>query len=701
MYRMLLGTGLLLCGLFQQEAILRAQEPAFISGDEAVRFEQAPGFFHYAALCRTATEFSAAMHPARLPRESTESAVCWYVKATKMRNDSGKVDGSPMVDGKLVISAHHVRFIPHDPQLADLYVDFHPEETELIHHPGQVFAALGTTKILVAFRFSKLCPTCAPGTPIPAGTNPALLDQEFQLILDGIKHFDSSYHRIYALSAKIRVEVRAQNQPGTNDVPEAMRLYSDVNRQLAEVCPEPAKACIRSYAVYQTCIADHGGAKCGATPNCSAACPVAPSQVQNFKARACVQLDQQGASLIPDWTEVVRRKDAASVPLRPLPPGVLDIQFTSGPNAPAGVGCSVQASYIRASNPGVEVAGSAGSAAAIRAAKPIAVPAAKANTTAATTANIVSPPKPSAPSSERHTTVAAAAPGTATARPSVVPPAKPSAAAAAKPSTASAAKPAPVPAERPSTMASAKPSTATAGTVAATKPSPASTAKPAPVPAARPGTMDTSKPSAVPGDSPKPSTLAKASAIPAGKLGVTPPVRTDTGPVKSAVAGAKPSAAPLGPVKTAIPGGKSSAFPVAQSAATPATQSAATPATQSADPPVAPTEKKATTTLKIAPGTAEGMLLKKVPPKYPLEAKVARTTGTVTLNVTITKIGTVSAVEVESGPDLLQSAAVDAVKQWQFRPFSLLGEPVEFETTVHVMFGAGSPAPRAQAQGHP
>jgi protein TonB len=94
------------------------------------------------------------------------------------------------------------------------------------------------------------------------------------------------------------------------------------------------------------------------------------------------------------------------------------------------------------------------------------------------------------------------------------------------------------------------------------------------------------------------------------------------------------------------------------------------------------------------------MLLKKVPPKYPLEAKVARTTGTVTLNVTITKTGTVSAVEVESGPELLQSAAVDAVKQWEFRPFSLLGEPVEFETTVHVMFGAGAAAPRVQAQGH-
>jgi protein TonB len=106
-------------------------------------------------------------------------------------------------------------------------------------------------------------------------------------------------------------------------------------------------------------------------------------------------------------------------------------------------------------------------------------------------------------------------------------------------------------------------------------------------------------------------------------------------------------------------------------------------------------------TLKIAPGTAEGLLVKKVPPTYPLEAKVARVQGTVTLNVTISKSGAVTAVDVVSGPDLLQSAAVDAVKQWEFRPFSLVGEPVEFETTVHVVFGVGGPPQRVQAQGHP
>ncbi len=393
------------------------------------------------------------------------------------------------------ISAHHVRFIPHDPKLADLYVDFHPEETELLHHPGQAFGALGTTKILVAFRFSKLCLTCAPGTPIPAGINPALLDQEFQLVQDGIKHFDSSYRRMYLVSAKIRVEVRAQNQPGGSDVPDAMRLYSDLNRQLAEVCPEPARSCIRSYAVYQACIADHGGAKCGAEPNCSAACPVSMSQVQNLKARACVQLDQQGASLIPDWTDVVRRKNAGGVPLRPLPPGVLEVQFTSGPNPPAGLGCSVKRPTfelrtlelrwrVRRAQPEQSTPRNPSS---FRPREPTPAP----------------PATPSATPAERHTTGAAATPG-------VVATAKPSSVAPAKPSTPSVAKPAPVPAERSSTVASAKPAAAAPGAVASRQAEHCLRAKPAPVPAEKPSTVASADPS--PAIPTKPSSRSRGEA---------------------------------------------------------------------------------------------------------------------------------------------------------------------------------------------
>ena len=93
------------------------------------------------------------------------------------------------------------------------------------------------------------------------------------------------------------------------------------------------------------------------------------------------------------------------------------------------------------------------------------------------------------------------------------------------------------------------------------------------------------------------------------------------------------------------------------------------------------------------------MLVKKVPPVYPLPAKVARVQGTVVLSATISKTGEIAAVDVVSGPPLLQSAAVDAVKQWQYKPFSVDGQPVEVETTIHVVFGEGfSPARASTAR---
>jgi protein TonB len=114
--------------------------------------------------------------------------------------------------------------------------------------------------------------------------------------------------------------------------------------------------------------------------------------------------------------------------------------------------------------------------------------------------------------------------------------------------------------------------------------------------------------------------------------------------------------------------------------------SSATPAT----PPAAPAQKAGRNALRISRETAVGMLVKKVSPEYPLEAKVARVQGTVVLNATISTTGEVSSVDVVSGPPLLQSAATNAVKQWQYKPFSFNGQPVEVETTIHVVFGEGS-----------
>ena len=103
--------------------------------------------------------------------------------------------------------------------------------------------------------------------------------------------------------------------------------------------------------------------------------------------------------------------------------------------------------------------------------------------------------------------------------------------------------------------------------------------------------------------------------------------------------------------------------------------------------------------VKIGSGAADGLLVKKVPPDYPLEAKLVRLEGTVVLRAVIDKAGEVSEVNAVSGPPLLESAAVDAVKHWRYRPYSLNGQPVDVETTIAVVFAldGSHPANRAQS----
>ena len=80
------------------------------------------------------------------------------------------------------------------------------------------------------------------------------------------------------------------------------------------------------------------------------------------------------------------------------------------------------------------------------------------------------------------------------------------------------------------------------------------------------------------------------------------------------------------------------------------------------------------------------MLIQKTIPVYPPIAKATRTQGTVELQATISKSGTIENLRVISGSPMLQQAALDAVQQWIYRPYLLNGQPVEVETTVNVVF---------------
>jgi protein TonB len=82
----------------------------------------------------------------------------------------------------------------------------------------------------------------------------------------------------------------------------------------------------------------------------------------------------------------------------------------------------------------------------------------------------------------------------------------------------------------------------------------------------------------------------------------------------------------------------------------------------------------------------EGLLLSKVIPIYPAIARAARIEGTVILQATISKTGTIENLRVVSGPQMLSQSAMDAVAQWRYRPYLLNGQPVEVETSINVVF---------------
>jgi protein TonB len=93
--------------------------------------------------------------------------------------------------------------------------------------------------------------------------------------------------------------------------------------------------------------------------------------------------------------------------------------------------------------------------------------------------------------------------------------------------------------------------------------------------------------------------------------------------------------------------------------------------------------------LSISSGVMQGNLLEKTVPQYPAIAKAARIQGTVVLQATISKAGSIENLRVVSGPPMLQQAAMDAVRSWRYKPYLLNGDPVEVETTVNVVFNLG------------
>lgn len=80
------------------------------------------------------------------------------------------------------------------------------------------------------------------------------------------------------------------------------------------------------------------------------------------------------------------------------------------------------------------------------------------------------------------------------------------------------------------------------------------------------------------------------------------------------------------------------------------------------------------------------LILNKVQPEYPKEARKKRIQGTVVLRGVISDRGDVTELSIISGDPMLTQAAIDAVKQWKYKPYLLNGNPVEVETQFQVNF---------------
>jgi TonB family protein len=103
-------------------------------------------------------------------------------------------------------------------------------------------------------------------------------------------------------------------------------------------------------------------------------------------------------------------------------------------------------------------------------------------------------------------------------------------------------------------------------------------------------------------------------------------------------------------------------------------------------PPATLEPPKVPTGVRVSSGVSTGLLIKKVQPVYPPEARYAHIQGSVVMRAVINRTGDIADLEVMSGPIELVVSAVNAVRKWKYRPYLLKGEPVAVETQIVVNY---------------
>jgi len=89
---------------------------------------------------------------------------------------------------------------------------------------------------------------------------------------------------------------------------------------------------------------------------------------------------------------------------------------------------------------------------------------------------------------------------------------------------------------------------------------------------------------------------------------------------------------------------------------------------------------------KLPPTEARKLLISKKDPIYPPMARAAHVTGSVKVTIHVSSTGVVEGMAIIDGPEMLRSAAADAVKKWIYKPLIIGSTPVPFQTTVTMNF---------------
>ncbi|MBX3276680.1 MAG: energy transducer TonB [Acidobacteria bacterium] len=167
---------------------------------------------------------------------------------------------------------------------------------------------------------------------------------------------------------------------------------------------------------------------------------------------------------------------------------------------------------------------------------------------------------------------------------------------------------------------------------------------------------------------------------------------TFTAPVKPPEKIPDPSSVQSRPVvsavaSTGVPGGVPGGVTGGVPGGVPGGASSGPPPPPPPPPPApTPTPTPVPREIKVSGGVLQGSAIRRVQPPYPPIAKAARAQGAVQVQVTISEDGRVIDAQVVSGHPLLREAALQAARQWAFKPTELSGVPVKVQGVLTFNF---------------